>query len=137
MPNENLELIRQSFPLIFQHKAEITTKFYDRLFREEPDLRQLFSKDMRAQKDMLVSVLTTLAKASFDEGSVETMIVRMARAHSGLGITPAQFQIGEETLLVALDQTVGPLLAEPTLEAWKTAVRRVIAAMIDPPTVEA
>ena len=74
MPNENLELIRHSFPLIFQHKAEITTKFYEGLFRDAPELRRLFSKEMNVQKDMLVSVLTTLAKASFDEGLVESYV---------------------------------------------------------------
>ncbi|MGR1581178.1 globin domain-containing protein [Thalassobius sp. S69A] len=137
MPNENLELIRHSFPLIFQHKAEITTKFYEGLFRDAPELRRLFSKEMNVQKDMLVSVLTTLAKASFDEGLVESMIARMARVHSGLGITSGQFRTGEAALLSALDQSVGDLLSETTLDAWKTAVRRVISAMIDPPTVEA
>ena len=136
MDTQNLNLIKDSFPSVFQHKAEIATRFYDRLFASVPEPRQMFRAEMATQKEMLASVLTTLAKASFDPEKLQDVIARLARSHAGLGITEAQFRAGETALMEALGTVMAPKLPPPALLAWQAAIRRVIAAMIDPPENE-
>lgn len=130
---QNLERIKSSFPLIFNHKSEIAARFYDRLFRDVPDVRPLFRADMSSQKEMLATVLTILAKASFEQHKVEEIVVRLARSHSALGISAAQFRLGEVALSEAVAEVVGDKMEPDILAAWQTAIRRVIDAMIDPP----
>lgn len=130
---QNLERIKSSFPLIFNHKSEIAARFYDRLFRDAPEVRAMFRADMTSQKEMLATVLTILAKASFEQHKVEEIVMRLARSHSVLGISAAQFRLGEAALSEAVADVVGHQLAPDVLVAWQVAIRRVIDTMIDPP----
>ena len=133
MDLQNLEHMRQSFPVMFQHKAEISQKFYQDLFRDAPETREMFGDSMGAQREMLATVLTTLAKASFKPETVQQILFRLARSHAGLGLTERQFQVGEAALHNAITSTMTGKVDDDVLKAWQTAVRRVIEAMQNPP----
>lgn len=133
MDERNLDLIKQSFPLVFQHKAEIASRFYEGVFRADPKMRAMFGPDLSRQKEMLAALLATMAKVSLDEESVHAIINRLARQHKGLGIKKSQFRIGEVALIDALEATLSSSLSPETMTAWRAAVQRVIEAMIHPP----
>lgn len=133
MENQNLDLIKQSFPLVFQRKSIIASHFYAELFRLVPEARPLFRQDMSSQKEMLATVLTTLAKASFDPERMQEVVARMAHAHDGLGITEAQLRAGERALCHAVTAVIESKVSSETLAAWHLGIRRVIDEMIAPP----
>lgn len=133
MDLQNLEHMRQSFPVMFQHKGEITRKFYHDLFRDAPETREMFGDNMGTQREMLATVLTTLAKASFKPETVQDILYRLARSHARLGLTTQQFEAGEAALHNAITSTMTGKVPVEVLTAWQTAVRRVIEAMRNPP----
>lgn len=133
MDVQNLEHMRQSFPVMFQHKAEISRMFYHDLFRDAPETREMFGETMGAQREMLAMALTTLAKASFKPETVQEVLNRLARSHAGLGLTQRQFKAGETALHNAITSIMTGKVDNDVLKAWQTAVRRVIEAMQNPP----
>lgn len=133
MDIQHLNHMRQSFPVLFRYKAEISRKFYHTLFREAPETRELFGESMSAQREMLAMVLTTLAKASFQPDTLREVSNRLARSHSKLGLSTRQFDLAEEALRSAIVSTMHGRVSTEVLEAWKAAVRRVIQAMKHPP----
>ena len=133
MDLKNLDHMRQSFPVMFQHKGEIARKFYHDLFRDAPETRDLFGDSMSTQREMLAMVLTTLAKASFEPGSVQQILDRLARSHAGLGLSEHQFKAGQAALHNAITSTMTGKVPPEVLIAWQVAVRRVIEAMQTPP----
>jgi hemoglobin-like flavoprotein len=130
---KNLDHMRQSFPVMFQHKGKIARKFYHNLFRDAPETREMFGHNMGAQREMLATVLTTLAKASFEPATVQQILARLARSHAGLGLTKKQFEVGEVALKTAINSTMEGKVSAEVLSAWQVAVRRVVEAMQNPP----
>lgn len=133
MNEQNLQLMRQSFPVMFQHKAEISRLFYQTLFRDAPETEAMFGDSMGTQREMLATVLTTLAKASFKPDTVSGILDRLARAHAGLGLNERQFKVGEDALIGAISTVMSGQITDEVMAAWHAAVRRVIDAMQNPP----
>lgn len=133
MKEQTLDLMRQSFPVVFQHKAEISHHFYQLMFRDAPETRAMFSENMGEQREVMASVLTALAKTSIDPNAVQETLDRLARSHANLGLTPRQFEVGEAALRNALISTMTGKVPDEVLAAWLLAVRRVIEAMQEPP----
>lgn len=133
MSDVNFALIKSSFPMIFQKKAQIAAHFYKALFQAAPETRAMFGDDMASQKEMFATMLATLARTSLDQASLHTVVVRMTDSHRALGISPKQFRAAEAALNHALQECLGDTMSPEAFRAWRQALSRLIDGMIRAP----
>ncbi|MEM8554438.1 MAG: globin domain-containing protein [Pseudomonadota bacterium] len=123
-------LVKQSFMRVFPAKAKLTVAFYERLFALAPDVRPMFSDDMRTQREMLGNTLAYMVKHldKLDEAS-ETAAI-LAKRHVRYGVEPHHFAVVGMALLQALQDCTPAGLTEAETGAWTAAFETLSDLMI-------
>ena len=121
---ETIEIVKSTVPLLEEHGQAITSCFYEKLFAENPDLKNVFNQvnqtrgeQPRALADAVLAYAQNIDNLSVLLPAVE----RIAHKHASLGIQANQYPIVGKNLLAAI-QTVLDLPGDhPALTAWGEA----------------
>lgn len=60
MKLEQIKLLKKSFANLEPHAHELSAQFYDRFFTMAPELRHLFSSDLKAQHVKFMKVIAEM-----------------------------------------------------------------------------
>lgn len=119
---ENVEIIRQTLPVIGAHIDEITPVFYQTMFAAHPELiRDTFNRgnqQLGAQQRALAASIATFAALLVDGQSPVDMLSRIGHKHASLGITPDQYQVVHDYLFGAIVQVLGEAITPEIAAAW-------------------
>jgi hemoglobin-like flavoprotein len=111
-----IELIQRSFERVAGTKIETGQLFYDRLFFIAPELRPMFSTDIRVQSSKLMDTLAYAIGQLPDGPNLAATLQKLGRRHLDYGVKPEHYdKVGE-----ALIWTMEKLLADdwtPELQA--------------------
>ncbi len=117
----NVEMLESSFALLAPRADELADRFYDRLFRENPQLRAMFPEDMSGQKKKLISALA-LVVANLRKGDVLNEAVgALGVRHIDYGVKREHYPIVGRTLLASLGELAGDLWTPELEAAWADA----------------
>jgi nitric oxide dioxygenase len=116
--------IAASVPVLREHGLAITSVFYQRLFAENPGLKNLFNMGNQAQgvqQQSLAAAVFAYA-ANIDKPEVlKPVINRIVHKHASLGIKTEHYPIVGRHLLSAIKEVLGEAATEPLLNAWSEA----------------
>jgi len=115
MDREQLTLVRQSWGKMQEIGPPAATLFYQHLFNQNPDLRELFHGDMEQQGWKLLQMLGLSVAALDEPDTLQPLLRALARRHVGYGVRAALMNtlrdgLGEEFTpqhRVAWDQAYG------------------------------
>src|SRR4051794_17064926 len=130
MQPEQIELVKRSFLQVTPHADELSRRFYARLFTDAPEVREMFPKDMAAQRGKLVDELTAIVDALDHLGDLVARTSDLGRRHVDYGTTPAHYAVVREVLLGALADTLGDDFTPATATAWASAYDLVAETMM-------
>ncbi|MGB0087246.1 MAG: globin domain-containing protein [Rhodomicrobiaceae bacterium] len=139
MTPEQLKILRQSFARIEPHAHQLSAHFYQRLFGIAPELRKLFSKDLKAQHVKFMKVVGEMVRLPLLSFPVTG--VRDAQAyvpgsywggmlHGALGVKIEDFEPMRDALLWALSNTPGVEITAEEREAWAVGYDVLARAMV-------
>lgn len=121
---ETLNTIKSTLPALKQHGKQITSRMYEIMFQNHPEVKQQF--DMSAQVNG--SQPTKLAEAIYSYGShiddlqsLGKMVEKIAHRHVQTHVQPEQYHIVGESLLQAMSDVLGNGANEDVMEAWRKA----------------
>jgi hypothetical protein len=80
----------------------LSERFYERLFRAIPDLREFFPADMRQQYQQLDVVLSALARHEDSLDAIEPMLLDLGAQYAELGMRPVHIELARNQLLEAI-----------------------------------
>ena len=131
----NVELLRSSFALVVEREPQITTRFYEVLFRNYPQVKPLFSPNRREQqermlRDALVAVIDHLEDAPW----LETQLKALGQKHVAYGVTPEMYGWVGASLLETLASVAGDAWTPELAEAWGDAYGAIAGLMQSPPS---
>ncbi len=131
----NVEVIRQTLPVIGAHIDEITPLFYTTMFTAHPELiRDTFNRgnqQLGAQQRALAASIATFATMLVDGKSPVDLLSRIGHKHASLGITPDQYQIVHDNLFAAIVEVLGEAVTPEVAEAWDEVYWIMASVLID------
>jgi hemoglobin-like flavoprotein len=126
MTGKQIELVRASFAKVVPVAEEAAVLFYAKLFDLDPDLRRLFTTDIKEQGHKLMQMLEMAVK-SLDHLEAVVPAVRASGArHKSYGVKESHYETVAAALLWTLEMALENDFTTETKEAW-TAVYDLLA----------
>lgn len=125
--------IDASVPVLREHGLTITRIFYANLFREFPELTNLFNMGNQAsgvQQQSLASAVFAYAANIDNAAALGPVVSRIVNKHASVGIKAEHYPIVGRHLLGAIQQTLGEAATPPLLQAWDEAYTLLANALI-------
>lgn len=124
LSEKTIAIVKSTAPVLEENGEILTRHFYDRMFRENPEVAPLFNRANQAggtQQRALAGAICAFA-ANVDQLDVlGAAVERIAQKHAGLRILPEHYPIVGENLLASIQDVLGDAATEEIVEAWAEA----------------
>jgi pimeloyl-ACP methyl ester carboxylesterase/hemoglobin-like flavoprotein len=107
----------------------LTTRLYERLFADDPNLRRLFPEDLSAQQTKLAHALKLAIDGLADPEALAPVLEDLGRRHVHYGVAPSHFVLLEKALLGSLAEIEGDAWTPELERAWRRAFAFIEGAM--------
>ncbi|WEG13931.1 NO-inducible flavohemoprotein [Pullulanibacillus sp. KACC 23026] len=134
LSQETISIIKSTVPVLEKYGQDITKRFYQRLFENYPELKNIFNQTNQrksSQQQALANMVYQAAKHidRLNDLSEEALVV--AHKHVSIGIRPDQYPIVGEQLLGAIKDILGDAATDTILNAWAEAYGVIAQLFID------
>jgi hemoglobin-like flavoprotein len=121
MTHEQITLVRRSWAIFRKIDPQLVGGvFYDKLFTDQPGLKNLFSISMSLQAQKLVDMLSILILHLDDMEFVSEEMQGLIVRHEKLGVRPEHYAPVGQALLWTLQQGLGNEWTEEMNNAWRS-----------------
>lgn len=133
LEQNTIDIIKSTVPVLEQHGEAITKTFYKLMFKNHPELLNIFNhanqKQGRQQK-ALASTVYQAAKYIDQLEAILPVVTQIAHKHRSLGIKPEHYPIVGEHLLLAIKEVLQDAATEGIIDAWAKAYGVIADAFI-------
>ena len=130
---ETIAIVKATVPVLKVHGNEITKVFYRRLFKYNPELKNIFNMTHQAkgtQPKVLANAIFQYASHIDQLEMLKGAVATMAQKHTSLSITPAMYPIVGKHLLEAIQEVLGEAATPEIIAAWAEAYGDLAEIMI-------
>ena len=124
LSEKDKDIIKQTVPVLQERGEEITSFFYNRMFNEHPELRNMFNQTNQ-KKGLQSTALaqTVLAAAANIEklGAIMPVVKEIAYKHCALQVPESGYKIVGENLIAAIMHVLDLKEEDPIIQAWINA----------------
>ncbi|WP_237386071.1 NO-inducible flavohemoprotein [Xenorhabdus sp. Sc-CR9] len=114
--------IKSTIPLIVSTGPKLTAHFYERMFKHNPELKDIFNMSHQingAQREALFNALCAYASNIDNLSALLPAVEKIAHKHTSLNIQAEHYQIVGTHLLATIDEMFHP--GDEVLNAWGEA----------------
>lgn len=133
MNQQTIDIIKSTVPVLEKHGEAITTRFYQVMFNNHPELLNIFNhanqKQGRQQK-ALANAVYAAAKYIDHLEVIIPVVKQIGHKHRSLGIKPEHYPIVGKHLLIAIKDVLGEAATDEIIEAWGQAYGVIADAFI-------
>ena len=133
LDQKTIDIIKSTVPVLEQHGETITTRFYQLMFRNHPELLNIFNhanqKQGRQQK-ALAGTVYAAAMYIDNLAAILPVVKQIAHKHRSLGIKPEHYPIVGKHLLMAIKDVLGDAATDEIIDAWAQAYNLIADAFI-------
>ncbi|WP_286231678.1 NO-inducible flavohemoprotein [Neobacillus mesonae] len=133
LDQKTIEIVKSTVPVLEQHGEAITTKFYQLMFGNHPELLNIFNhanqKQGRQQRALASAVYAAAAYIDNLE-AILPVVKQIAHKHRSLGIKPEHYPIVGKHLLLAIKDVLGDAATDEIIDAWAKAYGVIADAFI-------
>lgn len=128
-----IEIIKSTVPVLEKHGETITTRFYQMMFGNHPELLNVFNhanqKQGRQQK-ALAGTVYAAAQYIDNLEAILPVVKQIAHKHRSLGIKAEHYPIVGKYLLLAIKDVLGDAATDEIINAWAEAYGVIADAFI-------
>ncbi len=128
---EQIKLVQDSFKLVVPIKDVAADIFYKRLFEKKPEVKTLFSDDLKEQGKKLMAALGTVVSGLTNLEKILPTVQKLARSHVDFGVEDRYYDDVGAALIWTLGQGLGDAFTDDVKKAWVAAYGILSGAMID------
>ncbi|QYJ70525.1 NO-inducible flavohemoprotein [Shewanella sp. FJAT-51649] len=124
LDSRTIQVIKSTIPLLESAGPALTQHFYERMFKHNPELKDVFNlahQHSGGQPVALFNAVAAYAKNIDNLGALGSAVERIAHKHTGFLIQPEQYAIVGSHLLATLKELGGEAVTEEVLTAWADA----------------
>lgn len=133
MKEKDVQVIKNTVPILRKKGTEITKRFYELLFQNHPELLNIFNhanqKNGRQQTALAQAVLAAAEHIENLE-AILPEVQKIAHKHRSLGVLPEQYPIVGCNLIQAMKDVLGPEMKPEVISAWRAAYDEIAAVFI-------
>lgn len=119
-----IEIVKSTVPLLESANTALTEHFYQRMFRDNPELKDVFNlshQQTGRQPAALFAAVLAYAKNIDNPAVLSAAIERIAHKHTGFSIQPAQYAIVGHHLLETIKELAPDAATPEVIDAWAQA----------------
>lgn len=127
------QLVKATAPVLKEHGVALTRHFYARMFKHNPELKQVFNQGhQQSGSQQLALAMAVAAYAEhIDNPSVLTpVLTRVAHKHVSLGIRAEHYPIVGQHLLASIREVLGDAANDALIHAWAAAYGQLTELML-------
>lgn len=128
---EQVELVQESFINVIPIASTAAEIFYARLFELDPELRGLFTGDMRSQGRKLMSMIGAAVNGLNNVDTLLPIVQDLGKRHIGYGVSDEHYNTVAAALLYTLKKGLGELWNDSLNEAWTAVYILLSSIMVD------
>jgi len=126
-------LVKSTAPVLKTHGEALTCHFYARMFRHNPELKQVFNQGHQEggqQQQALAAAVAAYAEHIDDPSVLMPVVTRIVHKHVSLGIRPEHYAIVGKHLLASISEVLGEAATEELIAAWAAAYGQLADLLI-------
>ncbi|MFF2450773.1 NO-inducible flavohemoprotein [Neobacillus sp. NPDC058068] len=130
---KTIDIIKSTVPVLEQHGETITTRFYQLMFGNHPELLNIFNHANQKQGRQQKALAGTVYAAAMYIDNLEAIlpvVKQIAHKHRSLGIKPEHYPIVGKHLLLAIKDVLGEAATDEIINAWAEAYNVIADAFI-------
>ena len=130
---ETLATVKSTAPLLAEHGKAITDLFYSKLFKQHPELQNIFNMANQAQGEQSRALAESVFMYAAHIDALQDlgpMVNRIAHKHASLQVAPEHYPIVGKYLLEAIQDHLGLQTGHPVLGAWAEAYSQLAGIFI-------
>lgn len=133
LSERTISVVKSTAPVLEKHGEELTRHFYERMFRENPEVKSVFNASNQSggtQQRALAGAICAFA-ANVDKLEVlGAAVERIAQKHAGLHILPEHYPIVGSNLLSSIREVLGEGATDEVIDAWGEAYQFLASILI-------
>lgn len=133
LTQEEKGIILDTVPVLKEKGTEITSKFYNRMFNQHPELRNMFNQTNQKkgfQSTALAQSVLAAAVNIDDFTPIVPIVKEIGYKHCALDVRAEHYPIVGENLLAAIQDVVGIDETHPIIKTWAKAYEIIADAFI-------
>lgn len=130
---KTLEIVKATVPVLEEHGTTITTVFYQNMFKEHPELLDIFNETnqkLGRQQTALATTVLAAAKHLENLAVLLPQVTQISHKHRALQILPEHYPIVGKHLLGAIKEVLGEAANDDIIEAWTEAYDEIAGVFI-------
>ncbi|PHK50551.1 globin domain-containing protein [Staphylococcus edaphicus] len=127
-------IIKETVPVLQEKGVEITSFFYNRMFNEHPELKNMFNQTNQKrglQSTALAQSVLVAAMNIDDLTRILPVVKEIAYKHCALQVPPAGYDIVGENLLAAIKNVLDLTEDDVILQTWGKAYGEIAKVFIE------
>ena len=133
LTQQQIDLVKGTVPVLAEHGVALTTHFYARMMKGNPELRQVFNQGhQRAgrQQASLAGAVLAYAQNIENPAVLIDAVKHIANKHASIGIRAEHYGIVGRHLLASIQEVLGDAATPELIDAWAAAYGQLADLMI-------
>ncbi|MED0681138.1 NO-inducible flavohemoprotein [Aneurinibacillus thermoaerophilus] len=130
---KTIEIIKSTVPVLEDHGKAITTRFYESMLTNHPELLNIFNHANQKQGRQQTALANAVYAAAANIDNLEAIlpaVIQIAHKHISLGVKPEHYPIVGKYLLIAIKDVLGNAATDEIIQAWKEAYQAIADVFI-------
>lgn len=124
LDKDTIEIIQSTVPVLKEHGEKITKRFYQFMFENHPELKNIFNQTNQRKGDQPKALADTVYAAAAHIENLEAILPHVnsiAHKHTSLNIKPEHYPIVGKHLLMGMKDVLGDAATDDIMNAWEKA----------------
>lgn len=124
LSDKTIQVVKSTAPVLQENGELLTRHFYERMFRENPEVSPLFNASNQAggtQQRALAGAICAFAANVDNLEVLGSAVERIAQKHAGLRILPEHYPIVGSNLLASIQEVLSIPAEHEVITAWSEA----------------
>lgn len=131
---KSIQVIQSTVPVLETHGEQITTRFYEMMFTDHPELYNIFNvihQKKKQQQKALANAVYQAAKHIDRLNEILPVLETVFQKHRSLGVKAEHYPIVGKYLLLAIKDVLGDAATDEILNAWEKAYGVLASVFIE------
>jgi hemoglobin-like flavoprotein len=129
MSPEQVDLVQRTWRSLMPIKDTAAELFYGKLFSLDPDVRALFSNDLKDQGRNLTAMISVAVAGLSRPEKIMLAVRQLGRRHAAYGVQARHYELVATSLLWMLETCLAEAFTPEVRAAWVAAYDLLAGAM--------
>lgn len=124
LSDQTVAIVKSTAPVLQEHGETLTRHFYERMFRENPEVKPFFNHSNQSEGSQQRALAGAIAAYAANIDNLDVLggaVELIAHKHASLQIKPEHYPIVGENLLASIKDVLGDAATDDIIAAWAEA----------------